>query len=111
MKLRTSIPLLTLGVLICLPAANAQTRTDDQFNNPAIVKGQDTTIVVTGVLEKTDKPHEYRLVGEDGNIYNLTSDAVSMHKRVGQKVVVTGTVSKHKTRSEERKENRQVTHL
>ena len=105
--------ILMAGGLICSPAAFARSNGDTQFNNPHIAadRDTDTTIMTTGVLEKGIKPHEYTIKTDDGQTFNLTSEYVNMHKCLGQKVVVTGSVMKHQTRVDERQQGQAVTHL
>jgi hypothetical protein len=113
MFMRNVIQFLVAGSMVCLPAIYARSNTETQFNNPNISRDwdTDTNIMTTGVLEKGVKPHEYTLKSDDGHIYNLTSEYVNLHKRVGEKVVVTGTVMKHMTRMEQRQQGRPLTHL
>jgi hypothetical protein len=56
------------------------------------------TINTVGCLANTDRPHQYSLTTDDtGQTFELLSDnGINIHKHVGQKVMITGTVTKEK---------------
>jgi len=60
---------------------------------------KDASLIVntTGCLVRTDKAHQYSITDESGKTFDLISgDGINMKKHVGQKVMVTGTVTKQK---------------
>jgi len=55
------------------------------------------TINTTGCLVRTDKAHEYSITDNTGKTFELLPDkGVDMKKHVGQKVMITGNVTKRK---------------
>ena len=55
------------------------------------------TVNTTGCLVKTDKAHQYSITDDSGKTFELLSgDGINMRKHVGQKVMVTGVVTKEK---------------
>jgi hypothetical protein len=62
-----------------------------------VPKGASETINMTGCLVRTDKAHQYSVTDDTGKTFELLPDnGVNMKKHVGQKVMITGTVTKEK---------------
>jgi len=60
-------------------------------------KDASETINTTGCLARTDKAHQYSVTDDTGKTFELLPDnGVNMKKHVGQKVMITGTVTKRK---------------
>jgi hypothetical protein len=67
-----------------------------QAQSPA-PKGASEIINTTGCLVRTDKAHQYSMTDETGKTFELLPDnGINMKKHVGQKVMVTGTVTKRR---------------
>jgi hypothetical protein len=56
------------------------------------------TVNTTGCLVRADRPHQYSVTDDAGTKFELLSgnNGVNIRKHVGQKVMVTGTVTKRK---------------
>jgi hypothetical protein len=62
-----------------------------------VPKGASETINTTGCLVSTDRPHQYSVTDDTGQKFELLPDnGVNMKKHVGQKVMITGTVTRPK---------------
>ena len=62
-----------------------------------VPKGASKTINMTGCLARADKAHQYSMTDDTGKTFELLPDnGINMKKHVGQKVMVTGTVTKRK---------------
>lgn len=62
-----------------------------------VPKGASETINTTGCLVRTDKAHQYSVTDSSGKTFELLPDnGINMRKHVGQKVMVTGTVTRRK---------------
>jgi hypothetical protein len=60
-----------------------------------VPKGASETINTTGCLVRTDKAHQYSVTDDAGKTFELLPDkGINMKKHVGQKVMITGTVTK-----------------
>jgi hypothetical protein len=63
----------------------------------AIPKDATEIINTTGCLVRTDRAHRYSVTDDTGKTFELLPDnGVNMKKHVGQKVMITGTVTKRK---------------
>ena len=51
---------------------------------------KDSTVTVTGCLQKGDEADEFSLSGDDGKAYDLRSSSVKLGDHVGHKVTVSG---------------------
>ncbi len=58
---------------------------------------------MTGCLQKGDAARKYSITSEDSKRYGLRSKTVSLAKRVGHKVTVTGTQVREENEQKERK--------
>jgi hypothetical protein len=60
-------------------------------------KPESVTVNTTGCLVRTDKAHQYSITDESGKTFELLSgDGINMKKHVGQKVMVTGIMTKER---------------
>ena len=60
-------------------------------------KDASLTVNMTGCLVRTDKAHRYAMTDDMGKTYELLPDnGINMKKHVGQKVMVTGNVTREK---------------
>jgi len=73
-------------LLACMMSAWTLVQADD-------TKDKGSTRTVTGCLQKTDKPNEFLLIGNDGSNWEVRSDTVSLADHVGHTVTATGDVS------------------
>jgi len=66
------------------------------------IQGASETINTTGCLVRTDKSHQYSVTDDTGKTFELLPDnGINIKKHVGQKVMITGTVTKRKKRESE----------
>ena len=73
-------------LLACMMCAWTLVQADD-------TKDKGSTRTVTGCVQKTDKPNEFMLIGNDGSSWEVRSDTVSLADHVGHTVTATGVVS------------------
>ncbi len=88
--------LLTLALVIGLSSWYLVAQAQDKDEQNAAGK----TISVTGCLAKGESAKEFHLTGDDGKVYELRSDKVSLADHVGHKVTVKGTAVKESEREE-----------
>jgi hypothetical protein len=80
--------LLFALVIMSLSATWALAQSDNSDN-----KDKSATRTITGCLQKTGDPNEFRLIGNDGSNWEVRSDTVSLAEHAGQTVSATGVVS------------------
>jgi hypothetical protein len=65
-----------------------------------------TTINTVGCLARGETPHEYSVTNGTGTTYGLLPEnGINMSKHVGEKVMITGTVTKAKRERREARES------
>ena len=84
MRVKWSLQILVAGGLafapmLALQAAPSQDKSDDVRN-------------VTGCLSKGDSAREFKVTGEDGSTWEVTSATVKLSPHLGHTVTVTGKV-------------------
>jgi hypothetical protein len=84
MRVKWSLQILVAGGLafapmLALQAAPSQDKSDDVRN-------------VTGCLSKGDSAREFKVTGEDGSTWEVTSATVKLAPHLGHTVTVTGKV-------------------
>jgi hypothetical protein len=84
MKTKWSLPLLIASGLVLAPMFAAQTA-------PGQDKSADVRSI-TGCLSKGDDAKEFKITGEDGSTWEVTSATVKLSPHLGHTVTVSGKV-------------------
>jgi hypothetical protein len=92
-KVFASLAVLVLGVFLLAPATGALSSIQDKDGADGQGK-KDSTVTVTGCLQKGAADGEFSIAGADGTSYQLTSSKVDLKGHVGHKVAVTGKPAK-----------------
>jgi hypothetical protein len=80
MKTRLKIAMVAVAIMTILGIANGQDDPDD------------STQRVTGCVRKAPEANHYRLLDDNGKLWNLQSKNVSFAEHVGHLVTVSGTI-------------------
>ena len=80
MKTRLKIAMVAVGILTTLGIANGQDDPDD------------STQRVTGCIRKAPDANHYRLLDDNGKLWNIQSKNVSFAEHVGHVVTVSGSI-------------------
>lgn len=87
MKLKLAIEMLTIAIMAVPGIAAAQDRTDIK------------THTATGCLQKSPIASTYTITDENGKLWDLRSETVSLNAHVGHTVTVSGTIPKESKNS------------
>jgi hypothetical protein len=84
MKAKWSLPLLVASGLVLAPIFAAQATLGQDKSDDARS--------ITGCLSKGDSGREFKITGEDGSTWEVTSAAVKLSPHLGHTVTVSGKV-------------------